>query len=103
MIEHKFNNEQLKKYLEESSYQTNFNNNIIEQAKKNLEEEGLYQNLVCENEGSNDAHEEFYKDRKNSDISNERKNNEYFLEEFHDNMINEINLYSTKFGLEEAN
>ena len=113
MIEHKFNNEQLKKYWEDSSKN---NDNIktqvvIEEVKKNFIDEGLYQNSCCENENENEAtanennnEEQSYNSKIISDeASNERKNNEYFLEEFHNNMLEEINFLNRKIGSEEAN
>ena len=109
MIEHKFNNEQLKKYWEDSSkYADNMKSQVvIEEAKKNLIDEGLYQNSYGENEATaneNNNEEQSYNSKLISDeSSNERKNNEYFLEEFHNNMIEEINFLNKKIGSEEAN
>lgn len=113
MIEHKFNNEQLKKYWEDSSKNTdNIKTQVvIEEVKKNFIDEGLYQNSCCENENENEAtanennnEEQSYNSKFISDeASNERKNNEYFLEEFHNNMLEEINFLNRKIGSEEAN
>ena len=113
MIEHKFNNEQLKKYWEDSSKNTdNIKTQVvIEEVKKNFIDEGLYQNSCCENENENEAtanennnEEQSYNSKIISDeASNERKNNEYFLEEFHNNMLEEINFLNRKIGSEEAN
>ena len=109
MIEHKFNNEQLKKYWEDSSkYADNMKSQVvIEEAKKNLIDEGLYQNSYGENEATaneNNNEDQSYNSKLISDeSSNERKNNEYFLEEFHNNMIEEINFLNKKIGSEEAN
>jgi hypothetical protein len=109
MIEHKFNNEQLKKYWEDSGkHSDNIKAQVvIEEVKKNFIDEGLYQNSCGENEvtaNENNNEEQSYNSRIISDeASNERKNNEYFLEEFHNNMIEEINFLNKKIGSEEAN
>ena len=113
MIEHKFNNEQLKKYWEDSSKNTdNIKTQVvIEEVKKNFIDEGLYQNSCCENENENEAtgnennnEEHSYNSKIISDeASNERKNNEYFLEEFHNNMLEEINFLNRKIDSEEVN
>ena len=102
MLEHKFNNEQLKKYLEDY-FQKNIDikEEIIEEVKKSLEDEGLYQSNSCEIQKL-ETNEEYSNSRKISESSNERKNDEYFLEEFHKNLINEIN-YCGKIGSEELN
>ena len=113
MMEHKFNNEQLKKYWEDSSKNTdNIKTQVvIEEVKKNFIDEGLYQNSCCENENENEAtgnennnEEHSYNSKIISDeASNERKNNEYFLEEFHNNMLEEINFLNRKIDSEEVN
>ena len=102
MLEHKFNNEQLKKYLEDS-FQKNIDikEEIIEEVKKSLEDEGLYQSNSSEIQKL-ETNEEYSNSRKISESSNERKNDEYCLEEFHKNLINEIN-YCEKIGSEEIN
>ena len=101
MIEPKFNKEQLKKYLEDPINKNNNNikEEIIEEIKKSLEDEGLYHNTLSENQEC--LNEELYNSRKNSDSS--RKSGQYFMEEFHKNMINEINILDIKVGAEESN
>ena len=105
MIEHKFNNEQLKKYWEDSSkHADNMKSQVvIEEAKKNLIDEGLYQNSCGENEVTGNEEQSYNSKIISDEASNERKNNEYFLEEFHNNMIEEINFLNRKIGSEEAN
>ena len=102
-IEHNCSIEQLKKYLDEPSQKNiDIKEEIIQEVKKNLEDEGLYPNSMSENQNS-ETNEDAYNSRKNSDNSNEKKNNEYFLDEFNKNMINEINCYEGRLGMEEDN
>ena len=105
MLEHKLNKEQLKKYLEDPiNKNTNIKEEIIEEIKKNLEDEGLYHNTnktISENQDCNN--EDLYNGRKNSNSSEEKKNEEYFMKEFHKNMIEEINILDIKVGAEESN
>ena len=105
MIEHKYNNEQVKKFLEDPIHKSNIiKEEIIQEVKKSLEKEGLYHNSYSENKDDIMNIEECnHGSRKNSDSSNERKNGEYFLEEFQKNMINEINYHDIKLGDEEVN
>ena len=92
MIEHKFDKEQMKKFLEDPLNNTcNIKEEIINEIKKNLEDEGLIKNDNFEGK-ENEANEYFNNtSRKHSDLSEERKNGQDFMEEFHKNMINEIN------------
>jgi hypothetical protein len=80
---------------------------VIEEVKKKFIDEGLYQNSCCENEATsneNNNEEQSYNSKIiNDEVSDERKNNEYFLEEFHNNMIEEINFLNRKIGSEETN
>ena len=106
MIEHKFNNEQMKKFLQDPIYKNknNIKEEIIDEVKKSLKEEGLYHNSFSENQESENLEEYNYiNSRKNSESSNERKNGEYFLEEFQKNIINDINYHDIKYGEEEVN
>ena len=105
MIEHKYNNEQVKKFLEDPIHKSNIiKEEIIQEVKKSLEKEGLYHNSFSENKDDIMNIEECnHGSRKNSDSSNERKNGEFFLEEFQKNMINEINYHDIKLGDEEVN
>ena len=105
MIEHKFDNEQMKKFLEDPIYKNNnIKEEIIEEVKKSLEEEGLYHNSFSENKEYENLEEYNYiNSRKNSESSNERKNGEYFMEEFQKNMINDINYHDIKYDEEEVN
>ena len=85
MIEHKLNQKMLQECL---NTKIELKEEVIEEAKKNLENEGLYK----EDSFSKEKLLNLDTSRKNSeDGSNESKNNEYFLKEFHKNMINEIN------------
>ena len=69
------------------------NEEVIAEAKKNLEIEGLYK----EESSDKEKYSSWNTSRKNSeDGSNECKINEYFLKELHHNMINEINLVEGK-------
>ena len=98
MIEHKFNEEQIKLYLSKfNQREDDKEEEIIDDAKKNFEDEGLYQGIMSEKQ----VNESSYVSRKNSESSNERNNGEYFLEEFHKNIINEANNIS--FETEGAN
>ena len=85
MIEHKLNQNRLQECL---NAKFEIKNEVVEVAKKKLENEGLYKEESFEKEKSLSLNTS----RKNSeDGSNESKNNEYFFNEFHKNMINEIN------------
>ena len=85
MIEHKLNQ---KKLIECLNKKIEIKEEEIQQAKKNLENEGLYKEENIEKEKS----ESLNVSRNNSEeVSNDSKNNEYFLKEFHKNMINEFN------------
>jgi hypothetical protein len=85
MIEHKLNQ---KKLIECLNKKIEIKEEEIQQAKKNLENEGLYKEENVEKEKS----ESLNVSRNNSEeVSNDSKNNEYFLKEFHKNMINEFN------------
>ena len=90
MIEHKCSFEQLQKLEEQNKNNNNIKEEIIQEVKKNLEYEGLYHNSI--NEGQNsEANEEL----KNSEsASYEKKNSDYFLEEFNKNMINEMKIFN---------
>ena len=102
MIEHKFDKEQLNKFLEDPINKNNdIKKEIIEEVKRSLENEGLYPNSIYESQGC-ETKDEFYSSSKNIDICEERKNSQNFIEEFHKNMINEMNLYDIKIGSEET-
>ena len=66
---------------------------IIQQAKKDLEMEGLYKEESFEK----DKNLSLNNSRKISeDGSSESKNNEFFIKEFHKNLFNEINMIENK-------
>ena len=89
-IEHKLNQKQLTEALKAKF---ELKEEIVEQAKRNLEIEGLYKELSFEKDKSNS----FNNSRKISeDNSNESKNNEILLKEFYNNMFNEINMIENK-------
>ena len=86
MIEHKLKEKNLTECL---NAKFELKDEVIQQAKKDLENEGLNKEDSFEKEKSNSSIS-----RKNSeDGSNDSKNNEYFLKEFHNNLINEINRF----------
>ena len=103
MIEHKFDKEQMKKFLEDPLNKTcNIKEEIINEIKKNLVDEGLIKNTNIESKES-ETNEYFSNtSRKHSDVSEERKNGQDFMEEFHKNMINEM-VYDIKYKEEEMN
>lgn len=95
MIEHKFDTEQMKKFLEDPFYK---NNNIKEDAfqeiKKNLEDEGLYHNMYSaniEDVQTEECKSNNYISRENTDSLNVKKNDDFFFEEIHKNMNDEDN------------
>ena len=101
MLEHKFNKEQLKKFLEDHINNTcNIKEEIINEIKKNLEDEGLIQST--NNNQENEINESRNSSRKNSDIFDERKKEQEFIDEFQKNIINEI-VYDIKYETEEMN
>ena len=90
MIEHRCSFEQLQKLEEQNKNNNNIKEEIIQEVKKNLEYEGLYHNSI--NEGQNsEANEEL---NNSESASYEKKNSDYFLEEFNKNMINEMKIFN---------
>jgi hypothetical protein len=104
MIEHKCNIEQLKKYLDERNQNNNnIKEEIIQEVKKNLEYEGLYPNSASEGQNS-ETNEDINNSRKISESSSyEKKNNNYFMDEFNKNMINEMKIFEKSCEPEVAN
>ena len=95
MIEHKYNKEQLTQYFEETKNVSSDNKEeVINEVKKNFENEGLCSGEEAEGVG------ELELSIKSSESFNERKNGELFLNEFQNNMINENKLNNQT--LEEA-
>ena len=90
IVEHRLKEKGLQDCL---NIKSEINEEVIAEAKKNLEIEGLYK----EESSDKEKYSSWNTSRKNSeDGSNECKNNEYFLKELHHNMINEINLVEGK-------
>ena len=90
MIEHKFDNEQMIKFLEDPIYKNNnsIKKEIIDEVKKSLKQERLYHYPFSENKQYENL-EEYINSRKNSYNSNERKNAEYLFEQFQKKIIND--------------
>jgi hypothetical protein len=85
-IEHKLNQKQLTEALKAKF---ELKDEVVEQAKKNLRNEGLYKEESFEKEKSSSLNNS----RKISeDGSNESKNNEFFFKEFQNNLFNEANM-----------
>ena len=85
MIEHKLNQKELQQNL---NTKVELKEEVIDEAKKKLENEGL---LKEDNDKEKNNSQNI--SRKNSeDGSNDSKNNEYFLKEFRNNMINEFRM-----------
>ena len=102
-IEHNCNIEQLREYLDGPSQKNNeIKEEIIQEVKKNLEDEGIYPKSTSDNKNIETNEDINNNSRKNSDNFKEKKNNECFLEEFNNNMINEINLYEGRIGSADA-
>ena len=100
--EHNCNIEQLKEYLDGPNQKNNdTQEEIIQEVKKNLEDEGLYPNSMSENQNT-ETNEDIKNSRKNSDSFNEKKNNECFMDEFNNNIINEINLYESRIQSDDT-
>ena len=95
MIEHKFDNEQMKKFLEDPIYKNNNNKEeIIEEVKKSLKQEGLYHYSSSENKENENLEEyKYINSIRNIVNSKEGKNSEYFFEEFQKKLINDINYH----------
>ena len=102
VIEHQLEQKKLDEIL---SAKFEIKEEIVKQAKKQLENEGLYkeESLVLEKNSSNSTNNSSnnYNSNGNSrkfseDGSNECKNNEYLLKEFTNNLINEINMVENK-------
>ena len=90
MIEHKLNQNKLQDALNKK---IELKDEIIQQAKKDLEMEGLYKEESFEK----DKNLSLNNSRKISeDGSHESKNNEFFVKEFHNNLFNEINMIENK-------
>ena len=90
MIEHKLNQNKLQDVLNKK---IELKDEIIQQAKKDLEMEGLYKEESFEK----DKNLSLNNSRKISeDGSHESKNNEFFVKEFHNNLFNEINMIENK-------
>ena len=96
IIEHKFTQDKLTEFLKNLTKENLGNKKeIIEQAKINFENEGLYKENN-EKEEKEKWSSSINNSRKNSeDGSHETKSNEFILKEFHENIINDIN-YSFK-------
>ena len=87
MIEHNLNQKELQQNL---NTKVELKEEVIDEAKKNLEKEGLLKEDNSDKEKNNSSNIS----RKNSeDGSNDSKNNEYFLKEFRNNMINEFRFF----------
>jgi hypothetical protein len=98
MIEHKCKFEQLKQYLEEPKKISNMEEEIIEEAKKNLKDEGLYPNSINGNQNSEINEDISY----GSEFSNENKKNEYSVDECEQNIFDEMNFYEGHLELLKA-
>jgi uncharacterized Zn-finger protein len=84
MIEHKLNQKEL---LQNLNSKVELKDEVINEAKKNLEKEGL----LKEDNSDKERNKSENNSRKISeDGSNESKNNELFLKEFHNNIINDF-------------
>ena len=96
MIEHKLNQKNLTECL---NAKFELKDEVIQQAKNNLENEGLYKEEINGKEKSSCFSNSWNssESRKNSeDGSNEIKNNEFFLKEFQNNLVNEINMLENR-------
>ena len=90
MIEHKLNQNKLQDVLNKK---IELKEEIIQQAKKDLEMEGLYKEESFEK----DKNLSLNNSRKISeDSSHESKTNEFFVKEFHNNLFNKINMIENK-------
>ncbi len=89
MLEHKCSFEELQKLDEQNKNNNNIKEEIIQEVKKNLEYEGLYHNSISEGQNS-ETNEEIIN---SESASYEKKNSDYFLDEFNKNMINEMKIF----------